>query len=93
LRFFFVFLLTHRNKLRKSYTVIAFMLAQVNKKRIRSYADIRAGMVRRGTSLYGWARKHGHRYTTVISAAKGERRGKKSQRIKAAAITFWPRRP
>lgn len=43
--------------------------------RNQNYRRLRAQLVRRGTSLAAWARRHGYRVSTVYDAARGTRRG------------------
>lgn len=47
-----------------------------------SYNDLRSALIARGMYLTTWAVKRGYPYTTVVSAAKGERKGVKSSKIR-----------
>jgi hypothetical protein len=57
------------------------MAVHTRKNRVRNYADIRAKLIKRGASLFSWAKANGQPYTTVVSAARGDRAGNKSRRI------------
>lgn len=58
--------------------LLQIMAVRTRKKQVRNYADIRAALIKRGTSLFAWAQANDQPYTTVVSAARGDRRGKKS---------------
>ena len=60
-------------------------MAQIAKQRrqINRYHQLRAALVHRGLSLHRWARDHGYPYTSVVSAARGERHGQHSKSIRA----------
>jgi hypothetical protein len=52
------------------------------------YNHFRALLTRRGSSLHRWARERGYRYTSVVSAARGERHGQISRAIRAALASL-----
>ena len=45
------------------------------------YNQLRADLVSRGLNISSWARMKGYRASSVYSAARGERTGRKSLRI------------
>lgn len=59
-----------------------------SKKKANPYKSIRIGLIEKGTNFWRWAAQKEYPYTTVISAAKGERSGIVSVKIKRELEEF-----
>jgi lambda repressor-like predicted transcriptional regulator len=57
-------------------------MARPQRNASREYLSLRARLLRRGITLRGFARQNGYRPSTVFNAARGERSGHVTTRIR-----------